>query len=137
MKHQELPEEKRSAAAIDSRIARPRGAGTCQPCREPSHALVPQISCHSFRATGIVEYLGNGGKLEVDEQKPESLSALRPSSRSMGKGRGANGRLPFKLHGSNHEQSHTKVTSSPRRLAECEKLTYAQPIKQTETEYAC
>ena len=27
-----------------------------------------KIGCHSFRATGITEYLKNGGKLEVAQQ---------------------------------------------------------------------
>lgn len=34
-----------------------------------------QISCHSFRATGITEYLRNGGKLEVAQQMANHESA--------------------------------------------------------------
>jgi integrase len=34
-----------------------------------------QICCHSFRATGITEYLRNGGKLEVAQQMANHESA--------------------------------------------------------------
>jgi integrase len=34
-----------------------------------------QIGCHSFRATGITEYLRNGGKLEVAQQMANHESA--------------------------------------------------------------
>jgi integrase len=33
------------------------------------------IGCHSFRATGITEYLRNGGKLEVAQQMANHESA--------------------------------------------------------------
>lgn len=34
-----------------------------------------KISCHSFRATGITEYLRKGGKLEVAQQMANHESA--------------------------------------------------------------
>ena len=34
-----------------------------------------RIGCHSFRATGITEYLKNGGKLEVAQQMANHESA--------------------------------------------------------------
>ena len=34
-----------------------------------------RVSCHSFRATGITEYLRNGGKLEVAQQMANHESA--------------------------------------------------------------
>ena len=34
-----------------------------------------KIGCHSFRATGITEYLKNGGKLEVAQQMANHESA--------------------------------------------------------------
>lgn len=34
-----------------------------------------RIGCHSFRATGITEYLRNGGKLEVARQMANHESA--------------------------------------------------------------
>ena len=34
-----------------------------------------RISCHSFRGTGITEYLRNGGKLEVAQQMANHESA--------------------------------------------------------------
>lgn len=34
-----------------------------------------KIGCHSFRATGITEYLRNGGKLEVAQQMANHESA--------------------------------------------------------------
>ena len=34
-----------------------------------------KIGCHSFRATGITEYLRNGGKLEVAQQIANHESA--------------------------------------------------------------
>jgi integrase len=33
------------------------------------------IGCHSFRATGITEYLRNGGKLEIAQQMASHESA--------------------------------------------------------------
>ena len=38
-------------------------------------ALRTEIGCHSFRATGITEYLRNGGKLEVAQQMANHESA--------------------------------------------------------------
>ena len=38
-----------------------------------------KIGCHSFRATGITEYLRNGGKLEIAQQM-----ANHESSRTTG-----------------------------------------------------
>ena len=38
-----------------------------------------KIECHSFRATGITEYLRNGGKLEIAQQM-----ANHESSRTTG-----------------------------------------------------
>ncbi len=44
-----------------------------------------KIGCHSFRATGITEYLRNGGKLEVAQQMANHGSPdprpLRPAQR--------------------------------------------------------
>jgi integrase len=34
-----------------------------------------RIGCHSFRATGITEYLRNGGKLEIAQQMASHESA--------------------------------------------------------------
>ncbi len=34
-----------------------------------------KVCCHSFRATGIAEYLRNGGKLEVAQQMANHESA--------------------------------------------------------------
>jgi len=41
----------------------------------PRRALAAKvrIGCHSFRATGITEYLRNGGKLEIAQQDQVSL----------------------------------------------------------------
>jgi len=45
-------------------------------CRRAEDAGVrTQICCHSFRATGITEYLRNGGKLEVAQQMANHESA--------------------------------------------------------------
>ena len=45
-------------------------------CRRAENAGVrTQICCHSFRATGITEYLRNGGKLEVAQQMANHESA--------------------------------------------------------------
>jgi site-specific recombinase XerD len=38
-------------------------------------AVLTKIGCHSFRATGITEYLRNGGKLEVAQQMANHESA--------------------------------------------------------------
>ena len=35
--------------------------------RSVDACIETQIGCHSFRATGITEYLHNGGKLEVTQ----------------------------------------------------------------------
>ena len=37
--------------------------------------VLTKIGCHSFRATGITEYLRNGGKLEVAQQMANHESA--------------------------------------------------------------
>ncbi|MFN9042747.1 MAG: integrase, partial [Betaproteobacteria bacterium] len=34
-----------------------------------------RIGCHSFRATGITEYLRNGGRLEIAQQMANHESA--------------------------------------------------------------
>ena len=34
-----------------------------------------EIGCHTFRATGITEYLRNGGKLEIAQQMANHESA--------------------------------------------------------------
>ena len=47
--------------------------------RAGSAKLLTKIGCHSFRATGITEYLRNGGKLEVAQQM-----ANHESSRTTG-----------------------------------------------------
>lgn len=36
--------------------------------RAASASVATKIGCHSFRATGITEYLRNGGKLKVAQQ---------------------------------------------------------------------
>jgi integrase len=43
--------------------------------RADDAGLRTQICCHSFRATGITEYLRNGGKLEVAQQMANHESA--------------------------------------------------------------
>ena len=47
--------------------------------RAPAAAVRTPICCHSFRATGITEYLRNGGKLEIAQQM-----ANHESSRTTG-----------------------------------------------------
>lgn len=37
--------------------------------------ILTKIGCHSFRATGVTEYLKNGGKLEVTQQMANHESA--------------------------------------------------------------
>jgi integrase/recombinase XerD len=37
--------------------------------------IATRIGCHSFRATGITEYLKNGGKLEIAQQMANHESA--------------------------------------------------------------
>lgn len=48
--------------------------------------LKTKIGCHTFRATGITEYLRNGGKLEIEQQMANHESAddlaLRAAQRS-------------------------------------------------------
>jgi site-specific recombinase XerD len=62
------------------------GELTDRPMRQPDvyrmirrHAAAAgirtKIGCHSFRATGITEYLKNGGKLEVAQQMANHESA--------------------------------------------------------------
>jgi len=43
--------------------------------RAEDASLRTKIGCHSFRATGITEYLRNGGKLEVAQQMANHESA--------------------------------------------------------------
>lgn len=43
--------------------------------RAAAAAVETRIGCHSFRATGITEYLRNGGKLEVAQQMANHESA--------------------------------------------------------------
>lgn len=43
--------------------------------RAASASVATRIGCHSFRATGITEYLRNGGKLEVAQQMANHESA--------------------------------------------------------------
>jgi site-specific recombinase XerD len=43
--------------------------------RAAAAAIQTKISCHTFRATGITEYLRNGGKLEVAQQMANHESA--------------------------------------------------------------
>ena len=49
----------------------------CRMIRRHAEAisLRTEIGCHSFRATGITEYLRNGGKLEVAQQMANHESA--------------------------------------------------------------
>lgn len=47
--------------------------------RAAAAEVLTKIGCHSFRATGITEYLRNGGKLEVAQQM-----ANHESSRTTG-----------------------------------------------------
>lgn len=37
--------------------------------------IATKIGCHSFRATGITEYLKNGGKLEIAQRMANHESA--------------------------------------------------------------
>jgi integrase len=43
--------------------------------RAEAAGIATRISCHSFRATGITEYLRNGGKLEIAQQMANHESA--------------------------------------------------------------
>lgn len=43
--------------------------------RAAAAAVATRIGCHSFRATGITEYLRNGGKLEIAQQMANHESA--------------------------------------------------------------
>ena len=43
--------------------------------RAQAASIATKIGCHSFRATGITEYLRNGGKLEVAQQMANHESA--------------------------------------------------------------
>ena len=43
--------------------------------RAADAGIQTKISCHTFRATGITEYLRNGGKLEVAQQMANHESA--------------------------------------------------------------
>ena len=46
-----------------------------QPDQDAFTGRLPKIGCHAFRATGITEYLRNGGKLEVAQQMANHESA--------------------------------------------------------------
>jgi integrase len=43
--------------------------------RARAAGIPTQIGCHTFRATGITEYLRNGGKLEIAQQMANHESA--------------------------------------------------------------
>ena len=43
--------------------------------RAKSRGIATKIGCHTFRATGITEYLRNGGKLEIAQQMANHESA--------------------------------------------------------------
>ena len=43
--------------------------------RAEAAGIRTRIGCHSFRATGITEYLRNGGKLEIARQMANHESA--------------------------------------------------------------
>ena len=43
--------------------------------RATAAGILTRIGCHSFRATGITEYLRNGGKLEIAQQMANHESA--------------------------------------------------------------
>ena len=43
--------------------------------RAETAGIRTRIGCHSFRATGITEYLRNGGKLEIAQQMANHESA--------------------------------------------------------------
>jgi len=43
--------------------------------RAEAAGIRTRIGCHSFRATGITEYLRNGGKLEIAQQMANHESA--------------------------------------------------------------
>lgn len=43
--------------------------------RAAAASVATRFGCHSFRATGITEYLRNGGKLEVAQQMANHESA--------------------------------------------------------------
>jgi integrase len=43
--------------------------------RAAAAGIETKIGCHTFRATGITEYLRNGGKLEVAQQMANHESA--------------------------------------------------------------
>ena len=43
--------------------------------RAEAAGIRTRIGCHSFRATGITEYLKNGGKLEIAQQMANHESA--------------------------------------------------------------
>ena len=59
MRHGKLTGQHPMARAETSQMIRRRAAAA---------GVATQISCHSFRATGITVYLQNGGKLEVAQQ---------------------------------------------------------------------
>lgn len=51
-------------------LPRPGGQG-----KAADAGIETKIGCHSFRATGITEYLRNGGKLEIAQQMANHESA--------------------------------------------------------------
>ena len=44
-------------------------------CNAENAGIRTKIGCHTFRATGITEYLRNGGKLEIAQQMANHESA--------------------------------------------------------------
>ena len=66
-----------SASAIA--IATARGVRHIIAAATVAAGIATAIGCHSFRATGITEYLLNGGKLEIAQQM-----ANHESSRTTG-----------------------------------------------------
>ena len=48
--------------------------------RATDAGIETKIGCHSFRATGITEYLRNGGKLEIAQQMANPKARAPPAS---------------------------------------------------------
>ena len=48
---------------------------TTPSCSHSNISITPQICCHSFRATGITEYMRNGGTLEKAQQMAAHASS--------------------------------------------------------------
>ena len=53
-----------------------RWAALSSPGDQAEAGLSARVCCHTFRATGITEYLRNDGKLEVAQQMANHESAL-------------------------------------------------------------